>query len=243
MDISLHSKINSWIALLFLLAVAKVLSDVLSRIAASWLQANNFEGMAVATVGAIAGVAAAFVGTVIVGRLLGRHIPLWPPLSGILRTRGAAEITPGKRMLATVALLLLAPVVLVAGGLVVQKLNPHVLHAVSLDPYGPQSQPVLPDGSFIVQGLGARECGEYLEYRQKEHNNYEGATARANAEWALGYITGYDSAKSGKQQNIPVTTVIAYLDKFCRDQPLSHVVNAVLCLHANYGGPTYPSCK
>lgn len=242
-DISLHSKINSWVALLLLLSVFKVLSDVLSRIAASWIQANNFEGMTVATVGAMAGVAASFVITVIFGRFLAKFIPLWAPLSGILRTRGAAEITQGKRMLATAAMLFLTPVVLVAGGLVVQKLNPHVSHTVSLDPFGPQSQPVLPEGSFVVQGLGARECGEYLEYRQKEYNNYEGATARANAEWALGYITGYDSAKSGKQQNIPVTTVIAYLDKFCRDQPLSHVVNAVLCLHGNYGGPTNPQCK
>lgn len=119
-SIGLHSKINSWIALLFLLAVFKELSDVLSRIVASWLQANNFAGMTVATVGAIAGVAAAFIGTVIVGRLLGRHIPLWHPLSGILRTRGTAEITQGKRMLATVALLLLAPVVLVGGSIAVE---------------------------------------------------------------------------------------------------------------------------
>lgn len=115
--ISLHSKINSWIALLFLLAVFKVLSDLLARIAASWLQTNNVGALNVATVGAIAGVAAAFVGSIIVGRLLAEIIPIWPPLSGILRTRGAAEITWEKRILATVAMLVLALVILVTGGL------------------------------------------------------------------------------------------------------------------------------
>jgi len=117
-DITLHSKINSWIAMLFLLAVFKVLSDVLSKLAASWLQTINVGALNVATVGAIAGVAMAFVGTFMVGRFLSGLIPLWLPLSGILRTRGAAEITQGKRTLATLAMLILVPVVLVGGFIV-----------------------------------------------------------------------------------------------------------------------------
>ena len=114
-DISLHSKINSWVALLFLLVVFKVLSDLLSKLAAEWFQTNNFDPMNVAMIGAAVGVFAAFVVAFMFGRLLGGIIPLRPPLSGILRTRGRAEIAMGKRILATVALLILAPVVLVGG--------------------------------------------------------------------------------------------------------------------------------
>lgn len=122
-DISLHSKINSWVALLLLLAVAKVLSDVLSRIAASWLQANNFGGMTVATVGAIAGVVAAFVIAIMMGWLLAWFMPIWPPLAGVLMTRGAKEITSGSRIVVTVALLVLVPVALVAGEFAVKNLQ------------------------------------------------------------------------------------------------------------------------
>ena len=100
------------------------------------------------------------------------------------------------------------------------------------------------NAQFVVHGLGARECGEYLSYRQNENNNYEGATARSNAEWALGYISGYNSAKSDKvPRYIPVTTPVAYIDKYCHDNPLSVVVMAAICLHSNYGVPKYPYCK
>ncbi|OGS01262.1 MAG: hypothetical protein A3G41_05915 [Elusimicrobia bacterium RIFCSPLOWO2_12_FULL_59_9] len=133
-NISLHSKFNSWVALLFLLAVFKVLSDVLSRLAAKWLQTNNFEAANVAMVGAVAGVFAAFVVTVMVGRLLAGIIPLWPPLSGILMTRGTAEITRGERIFITAALLILTPVVLVTGGIVAEKLKPPSMAGVEIVP-------------------------------------------------------------------------------------------------------------
>lgn len=231
--VTLHSKINSWIAMLFLLVVFKILSDLLSRIAASWLQTQNVGAMNVATVGAIAGVAAAFVGTVIVGRLLAGLIPLWPPLSGILRTRGAAEITQGNRILATLAMLILVPVVLVGGSIAAGS------HWNGLAGFAGEDS-----GSFSVLGLGGIECSEYLAYRQRENTNYDGATARVSAEWALGYISGYNSATSGRLANgIPVTTVVAYIDKYCHDHPLSTVVATVGCLHANFGGPPLPYCK
>jgi hypothetical protein len=133
-NISLHSKINSWVALLFLLAVFKVLSDVLSRLAAKWLQINNFEAANVAFVGGTAGVIAAFVVAFALGRFLAEIIPLWPPLSGILRTRGAAEITRGERIFITAALLVLAPVVLVTGGIIAEKLKPHSMAGVEIVP-------------------------------------------------------------------------------------------------------------
>ena len=232
-DISLHSKINSWVALLFLLAVFKVLSDVLSKLAAKWLQTNNFEAANVAFVGGTAGVIAAFVVTVMVGRFLAEIIPLWPPLSGILMTRGAAEITQGKRILATVAMLVLTPVILVGG-------------FIAVDSQKKESARMAAEtwGSFSIHGLGRIECSEYLSYRQKENANYNGATARTTAEWALGYITGYNSATSATlASNIQETTVIAYLDKYCRDEPLRLVAPAVGCLHANFGGPPLPYCK
>lgn len=232
-DISLHSKINSWIALLFLLVVWKVLSDVLSKFSAKWLQGNNFDAVNVAMVGGIAGVTAALVVTVMVGRFLAGIIPLWPPLSGILKTRGAAEVTQGARIFVTVAMLVLAPVVLVGGFIAVDSQKKELARNAAEA-----------KGSYSVHGLGETECSEYLSYRQKESDNYDGATARATAEWALGYITGYNSATSAKlASNIPVTTVIAYLDKYCRDQPLSIVAATVGCLHANFGGPPLPYCK
>jgi hypothetical protein len=248
-DISLHSKINSWVALLFLLSVFKVLSDLLSKLAAKWLQTNNFDALNVAFVGAIAGVIAAFVGTVMFGRFLAEIIPLRPPLSGILRTRGATEITPGKRVLATVAMLVLTPVVLVGGFIAVNSLKKESagIAAETSEIKKKESAGIAAEAEekfHSIHGIGARECGEYLSYRQKENNSYDGATARINEEWALGFVTGYNSATSTQlASNIPGTTVIAFLDKYCRDEPLRHVANAVSCLHASFGGPPLPYCK
>ena len=114
-EISLHSKINSWIAIVFLLVVCKVLSDLLSTLAAKWLLGNNFAPANVGIVGGTVGVITAFVVTIMVGRFLAEIIPLWPPLSGILMTRGATEISRGARIVTTLALLFLALAVLEGG--------------------------------------------------------------------------------------------------------------------------------
>ena len=96
-----------------------------------------------------------------------------------------------------------------------------------------------------IGGAGATQCGVYLSQRQNDNNQYEGLTATVYTEWANGYMSGYNNFSSQKQftTTIPRATLIAFIDKYCRDKPLVQVATAVDCLIANHGGPNFNYCK
>ena len=45
--------------------------------------------------------------------------------------------------------------------------------------------------------------------------------------WVYGYFSGFNKTSSRSQQNVSIApeTVLAYMDKFCRDNPLKNNYN------------------
>ena len=89
-----------------------------------------------------------------------------------------------------------------------------------------------PDEAFAIYGAGGVGCGRYIEIR-RDANKFAEAQV---TEWANGYISGQNSLSSGSKQvrgELNGSTVLAYLDKFCRDEPLAYVVGGVAKLSAD----------
>jgi hypothetical protein len=100
--------------------------------------------------------------------------------------------------------------------------------------------------TVFIKGHGSAQCGEYLADRQRDNNSFTGVRTRIFIEWVNGYISAYNSFASRTQitsKDIPSETIIAFIDKYCRDNPLKPVVGAVDCLLSNYGGPNFPHCQ
>ncbi len=117
LKVTLHSKVNNWIALLFLIVVFNVFSSLASKLVAlvPWMQGLDIGPAAYALLRAAIGVTAAAVATFILGNLLAEQIPLRPPLSSLLMSGKLPEIARRRRIVATVALLILMPVVQTVG--------------------------------------------------------------------------------------------------------------------------------
>jgi hypothetical protein len=106
-------------------------------------------------------------------------------------------------------------------------------------------QPIEASDTYAVYGIGSKQCGEYLADREKSGNRFDTIVAAQYSDWTQGFISGYNSA-TPKQQvttSLPRATVIAFIDKYCRDNPLGAVVGAVECLRANYSGQKPQHCK
>lgn len=72
-----------------------------------------------------------------------------------------------------------------------------------------------------VGGAGGMSCGDYLESRSKN----SGPMNSLLQSWLLGYVSGYNQFSPNKiVNNIPdPPTLLAFVDKHCRNNPL-HVV-------------------
>lgn len=126
-NVTLHSKINNWIALLFLIVVFNVLSGLLSKLVAMspWLQEPQVSAASLAFLSGAIGVIAALFATFVLGNLMAEVIPMRPPLSSILMSGKRPEIARGHRIVVTVALFIAAPLVQVVG-LVAESYVPRV---------------------------------------------------------------------------------------------------------------------
>ena len=77
----------------------------------------------------------------------------------------------------------------------------------------------------IVMGAGTIDCGQWLEDRAKD--DYYGAMS-----WVQGFISSfniYNSATSPHGEafgSVSPQSLAAYLDKYCRDNPLNDLVDA-----------------
>lgn len=99
---------------------------------------------------------------------------------------------------------------------------------------------------FSVYGLGTNSCGKYLADRQNDGNKFDTVVAAQYSDWVRGFISGYNAGTTGKQvatEELSRPTIVAYLDKYCRDNPLNYVMSGVTCLRANYAGPKPEYCK
>jgi hypothetical protein len=76
-----------------------------------------------------------------------------------------------------------------------------------------------PGEGLLGVGVGAAGCGEYLQNRRTPNRAFD----QVVVEWAYGYISGYNrySPKPQIKVNVEGPTILAYLDKYCREAPLA----------------------
>ena len=84
-----------------------------------------------------------------------------------------------------------------------------------------------------LKGLGNYGCGKYLEHRKTDNEDQD----NAYVSWVWGYLSGYNQFSSHKEVQVPDhPTILAYLDKYCRDNPLKLVVAGTLTLIGELDG-------
>ncbi len=68
-------------------------------------------------------------------------------------------------------------------------------------------------------GVGAGGCGEYLQNRRTPNRAFD----QVVVEWAYGFISAHNFyvPKPQVKGSIEGATILAYLDKFCREAPLA----------------------
>lgn len=83
-------------------------------------------------------------------------------------------------------------------------------------------------------GLGAEGCGKHIAWRREGLAAYD----RGIVQWTWGYISAFNNAakKQTPNKTLAPTTVLAYLDKYCRDHPLELVTSGVQELIQDLGG-------
>jgi hypothetical protein len=103
---------------------------------------------------------------------------------------------------------------------------------------------VVPNAYVNYYGIGANTCGQYLNDRKKDGNS-SGVRGAFYTAWFKGYVSGFNQFAS-KQVEVQLepARVVAYFDKWCRDNPSGTVVGAALCLtEASGGAPIGVACK
>jgi hypothetical protein len=103
---------------------------------------------------------------------------------------------------------------------------------------------VVPNAYVNYYGIGANTCAQYLDDRKKDGNS-SAVRGAFYAAWFKGYVSGFNQFAS-KQVEVQLepSRVLAYFDKWCRDNPSGTVVGAALCLtEASGGAPIGLACK
>lgn len=74
---------------------------------------------------------------------------------------------------------------------------------------------------FLVYGVGVQSCGQYIEQRRTPDTTYNALIAT----WFFGFASGHNffSKRPKLTQRMDAETILVYLDKECRDNPLSSV--------------------
>lgn len=85
-----------------------------------------------------------------------------------------------------------------------------------------------------IGGAGTVQCGDFLAARKKE----SAAINSTFVSWLLGYISAYNQFSPNRQvRDIPSpATLLAFADRYCRDNPLSPFKHAADALLAELGG-------
>lgn len=75
-----------------------------------------------------------------------------------------------------------------------------------------------------VYGFGTHSCGQWLEERGKNSDS-----SRYHQVWVLGFISGTGvilEANNINQRKTDAHAVMAYVDKYCRENPLDDIQRA-----------------
>lgn len=95
-----------------------------------------------------------------------------------------------------------------------------------------------------IIGVGGFSCGQYLAHRQSDGESYTAPQTGVYVSWVFGYLSGYNYFSYHLLIDLPEpNTVVAYLDKYCRNNPLKIVATGAECLIAETGGSRPKYCK
>lgn len=83
----------------------------------------------------------------------------------------------------------------------------------------------------FVNGAGNFGCGEFLSDKASNRGMYD------YAQWVSGFASAYNLFSTHPQINQPDhLTVVAFLEKYCRDNPLHQVNRAAFKMIGDLGG-------
>ncbi len=88
-------------------------------------------------------------------------------------------------------------------------------------------------------GIGAISCGQYPTEREKRIRDFDFALVT----WVQGFGTAFNFARSREGQtpiDLDRHSVLPYIDKYCRDNPLKDVTEATVALVGDLA-PRLPS--
>ena len=91
----------------------------------------------------------------------------------------------------------------------------------------------------MSRGAGNTSCGTYIEFRTSGNMQ---STSQV-VQWVWGSLHGYNlyTPNAAKVSPPELDAVAAYLEKYCRENPLGYVVNALPKLVDDLGGVGAPT--
>src|SRR4051812_2257287 len=95
------------------------------------------------------------------------------------------------------------------------------------------SKLIFAEDTISLVGVGARSCGQYLEARASRDGVYEIATLH----WVQGFLSGMNTYRALAPRNSTKLTLPAYqsisafIDKYCRENPLKAVSDGAYDLY------------
>lgn len=89
-----------------------------------------------------------------------------------------------------------------------------------------------------IYGAGATSCGQYLEARAQNPSS-SAAINVGLMQWFWGYASAYNMYSKTPQYTVTIdgATVLAYVDRYCRNNPLSAATDAMVKLVESNGAP------
>lgn len=84
----------------------------------------------------------------------------------------------------------------------------------------------------ITMGAGNDSCGKWIATREEPASHFQ------YKQWVFGYISGVNWNSSSKQSIPPDgEAAIAFIDQYCKNNPLHYLVLATTALVQETGGP------
>lgn len=85
----------------------------------------------------------------------------------------------------------------------------------------------------IAIGAGTDSCGKWIESRNEPASHFQ------YKEWIFGFLSGVNSNSNSNKQSRPPdgAAVVAFIDQYCKNNPLHLLVSAADALIQETGGP------
>ena len=85
---------------------------------------------------------------------------------------------------------------------------------------------------FPIAGVGAFPCGIWQEFRKVDQHFFE----MTSVSWLQGFLSAMNLERANTKDLDPVLipeppTLIAYIDKYCRDNPLNSALDGAKALY------------